>query len=82
MRGQIYGLIEKSYPIYRSKKGEGVKKPLEVFKLAIHLEVHEIPAGTKTFDWAIPTKWSINEAWLKDLDGDKTVGFWNSKSQV
>lgn len=39
----------------------------------IPIKIHEIPTGTKCWTWTIPEKWSVNEAWIDDLNGKRIL---------
>lgn len=78
----MFSLIEKLYPICRSITGEGVRKTLKILKEEIPLELCEVPTGTEVFDWIVPNEWNINDAWIKDLNGNKIVDFQESNLHV
>jgi hypothetical protein len=44
------------YPICRSITGDGVRETLALIKRQIPLTVHEVPSGTKVFDWNVPLR--------------------------
>ena len=48
---------------------------LEYISKLIPLKIHKIPSGTKCWTWTIPEKWSVKEAWIKDLDGNIILDF-------
>ena len=68
-------LISELYPICRSITGDGVRRSLDILKRYIPLEVHEVPTGTKVFDWIIPKEWNIRDAYVKDSKGNKVIDF-------
>ena len=37
------------------------------------LNIHEVPTGTKCFDWEVPEEWAITEAYIEGPDGKKIV---------
>jgi aminopeptidase-like protein len=48
----------------------------------IDLEVHEVPTGTRAFDWTVPREWNIRGAYVKDPRGRKVVDFAESNLHV
>ena len=71
----MYELISSLYPYCRSITGNGVRNTLETISSIIPLEIHEVPSGTKVFDWEIPKEWNINDAFIKDAKGNKILDF-------
>jgi aminopeptidase-like protein len=41
----------------------------------VALETHEVPTGTKVFDWTIPREWNIRDAYIKNSRGETVVDF-------
>lgn len=78
----LYSLIEDLYPICRSITGEGVRQTLQIIQQHIPLEIHELPTGTRVFDWTIPKEWNIKKAWIKNSTGEKLVDFSRSNLHV
>ena len=78
----MYDLIKKLYPICRSITGNGNRQSLEIIKEHIPLEVHEVPTGTKVFDWTVPREWNITDAYIKNSQGKKIVDFNTSNLHV
>ena len=78
----MYELIKELYPICRSITGKGVRETLKIIKKHIPLEIHEVPTGTKVFDWAIPKEWNIKDAYIKNSKGKKIVDFKNTNLHV
>ena len=69
-------LAKKLWPINRSITGEGLRKTLHILKEETNLlNIHEIPSGTKVFDWIVPKEWHVKEAWVKDSKGNKIIDF-------
>ncbi|WP_414622981.1 DUF4910 domain-containing protein [Calothrix sp. CCY 0018] len=75
---KLYQLISELYPICRSITGNGFRKTLNIIQKHIPLETHEIPTGTQVFDWTVPKEWNINDAYIKNSQGEKIVDFANS----
>jgi aminopeptidase-like protein len=79
---EMYDLVSELYPICRSITGNGVRRSLNVLKKYIPLEIHEVPTGTKVFDWFIPKEWNIRDAFVKDSRGNKVIDFRKSNLHV
>ena len=75
-------LLKELYPICRSITGNGVRKTLEIIQNYILIEHHEVPSGTKVFDWIIPKEWNIEDAYIKTDKGQKIVDFQKSNLHV
>ena len=69
-------LGKKLYPICRSLTGNGNRETLKILKKKIkNLKVLEIPSGKKVYDWRVPPEWNINDAYIKDKNGEKIIDF-------
>lgn len=79
---EIYALIKHLYPICRSITGNGVRETLQIIKEHIPIEIHEVPSGTRAFDWTVPKEWNIRDAYIKDPRGKKIVDFKKSNLHV
>ena len=72
---RIYELAASIFPICRSITGKGVRDTLKILgnyignDCGIELSVHEVPTGTKVFDWVVPKEWVIREAYIADESG-------------
>jgi len=75
-------LIAELYPICRSITGNGVRKTLEILRRSIPLEVHEVPSGTKVYDWIVPREWNIRDAYVKNTKGERVIDFKKSNLHV
>lgn len=72
---EMYGLVERLYPLCRSITGDGTRGTIKILQEFIPIEIREIPSGTKVFDWEIPDEWNISDAWIKNQDGKKIIDF-------
>ena len=78
----LYQLINRLFPICRSITGNGVRQSLEIMQEYLPLRVNEVPTGTAVFDWTIPKEWNINDAYIKNMKGEKLVDFKKSNLHV
>ena len=69
----MYALMKELFPIFRSITGSGVRKRLGIIKNHIPIEIHEVPSGTKAFDWEVPREWNITQAYIEDDSGKRIV---------
>ena len=79
---EIYDLIVELFPICRSITGDGVRQTLKILSKHIPLEIHEVPSGTKVFDWTVPKEWNIRDAYVKNSSGEKVIDFGKSNLHV
>src|SRR5215467_868147 len=79
---EIFALATKIFPICRSITGSGVRQTLREIGAHVALETHEVPTGTKVFDWTIPREWNIRDAYIKDSRGETVVDFTRSNLHV
>ncbi len=82
-RGEaMHAPIERLYPICRSITGDGVRETLAILGEELPLEVHEVPSGTRVFDWTVPPEWNIREAYVADSRGRRLIDFADSNLHV
>ncbi len=75
--------MQRLWPICRSITGDGVRETLSILREGLpNLTIHEVPTGTKCFDWVIPKEWSIRDAYILDSEGNKIVDFQKSNLHV
>ena len=75
-------LIEDLYPICRSITGNGLRETRRSVQGQIPLELHEVPTGTKVFDWTVPKEWNIRDAYVKNSRGERVIDFQESNLHV
>lgn len=63
------------FPICRSITGHGLRETLRLIQKRIPVTIHEVPSGTKVFDWTVPSEWNIQDAYIKNLRGERIVDF-------
>ncbi len=72
---EMHELLSRLFPICRSITGDGVRETLSILGELAPLDVHEVPTGTKAFDWTVPPEWNIRDAFIADEQGNKVVDF-------
>ena len=61
----LINFLEKLFPLNRSITGEGLRQTLQIIKNEIgQLDIHNIPSGTKVFDWVVPDEWHCKDAYI------------------
>lgn len=79
----LYNLCVEMFPYCRSITGNGVRQTLTALqKVCPAIQIHEVPSGTKVFDWTIPKEWNIRDAWIKNPSGEKILDFKQSNLHV
>lgn len=80
---EMHGWAKDLWPVTRSLTGDGVRETLRYLKAVVpQLEVHEVPTGTRAFDWAVPDEWNIRAAWVEDADGRRIIDMDDSNLYV
>ncbi len=79
---EMHELIAELYPICRSITGDGFRETLRRIGRLVPLKMHEVPTGTKVFDWVVPREWNIRDAYVKDSAGRRVIDFGASNLHV
>jgi len=79
---EMHRFISELYPICRSITGDGLRKTLHHVAKRIPLAIHEVPTGTRVFDWTVPKEWNIRDAYVKNSKGERIVDFKRSNLHV
>ena len=74
----MYDLANELFPFCRSITGNGVRQTLKVISEYIgqdglELTIHNVPSGTKVFDWTVPKEWIIRSAYIEDAQGKRVI---------
>jgi aminopeptidase-like protein len=69
----MHALAARLYPLCRSLTGDGVRQTLAVLREVAPLAVHEVPTGTRVFDWTVPREWNLRQAWIRGPGGQTVV---------
>lgn len=78
----MHELTSELFPLCRSITGEGVRETLRLIQRHIPLTLHEVPSGTKVFDWTVPEEWNIRDAYVLDDMGARVVDFLENNLHV
>ena len=80
---QMYDMMRRLWPICRSITGDGVRETLSILRERLpEMATHEVPTGTRCFDWEIPKEWNIRDAYIIAPDGTKVLDFKDSNLHV
>jgi aminopeptidase-like protein len=79
----MHALASRLFPFPRSLSGDGVRLTLStIAKELPGLRIHEVPSGTRAFDWTVPHEWNITDASLSDAAGAVIADFSDSNLHV
>ena len=80
---ELWNWANDLFPICRSLTGEGNRQTLNYLKQIVpSLNTHEVPTGTKAFDWNVPDEWTIRGGHITDPEGNKVVDFADNNLHV
>ena len=68
----MMNLLKTIWHLPRHIVSDGYDQALKEINKIIPLKIHNIATDTKCWTWIVPKKWSVKEAYLKDLKG-KTI---------
>ena len=66
-------LLQDLWKTPRHLISDGYDEALNYIKNIIPIKIIEIPSGTKCWTWIVPEKWSVEEAWIEDLEGNRLL---------
>lgn len=79
---EMHDMMSELFPICRSITGQGIRDTLRLIEKRVPIKIHEVPSGTKVFDWTVPLEWNIRDAYIKNLRGERVVDFRKSNLHV
>jgi len=78
----IDDLLKRLFPISRSITGSGSLETLKIINELIPIDIRSYKSGDNVYDWVIPDEWSINDAWIKNIDGEKIIKYSDSNLHI
>src|SRR4051812_40649202 len=72
---EMHRLVTDLYPMTRSITGDGVRQTMAKLREHVPLEMHQVPSGTKVFDWTVPDEWNVREAYVANAAGERVIDF-------
>lgn len=80
---EMYSWACTLFPIMRSLTGSGVRETLDFLNQHVGgMAQHAVPSGAVVFDWVVPEEWSISDAYIANLKGDKIIKFSDNNLHV
>ena len=79
---RMHAFASTLFPLCRSITGDGVRETLRRISERIPLTQHEVPSGTRVFDWTVPDEWNIRDAYVADEEGNRVIDFRESNLHV
>ncbi len=66
-------LLHELAPLPRELVSDGYDAALARLAEVVPMTIHEVPSGTPVWTWTVPEKWSVDEAYLESLDGQRLL---------
>ncbi|NLT68303.1 MAG: DUF4910 domain-containing protein [Acidobacteria bacterium] len=71
----LYSIVRDLFPLCRSITGDGLRESFSYLGKYVDITLHEVPSGTRVFDWTVPREWNIRDAYIKNQRGERVVDF-------
>jgi aminopeptidase-like protein len=78
----MHSLLCELFPLSRSITGKGLRATLHRLCEVVPLKMHEVPSGTRVFDWVVPDEWSLDDAFIENERGHRIVDLHESNLHV
>ena len=72
---EAHARMERLYPRCRSLTGDGVRRTLQLLQDIIPLKIHDVPTGTRAYDWIVPNEWNVKDAYVLDGRDRRVIDF-------
>lgn len=82
IENELFELLSLLFPIHRSITGPGIRKTLDIISQHLSLNRCYISSGEKIFDWIVPNEWSIEEAYIENIKGEKIISIENNNLHI
>ncbi len=79
LSAELYEWSREIYPWGRSITGKETVRTLKWIQEKTGIEIKSVPSGTKVLDWEVPLEWNVEEAWVKDEQGNVLVDYRDHK---
>jgi aminopeptidase-like protein len=70
-------MIESLWLKNRAVVSDGFAESLAYIQPRLPINIYKVPSGSKCFDWTIPKKWNIREAYI-EVEGKRVLDFANN----
>ncbi|MBP1993975.1 DUF4910 domain-containing protein [Paenibacillus eucommiae] len=75
LQQRMYDFIEKYYMLNRVPVSDDTSFFVRELAAQLKLDVLSLPSGTDCLTWVIPDKWTVHEAYIETLSGERIADF-------